>query len=62
MFDVIRKLTGIKADKLIASGNGVRKNKVLQHIFEELFETKLYLAKYEEEAASGAAVSSLYKG
>lgn len=62
MFEVIQKHTGIKADELIASGNGVRKNTVLQYIFEELFEAGLHLAKYKEEAASGAAISSLYKG
>lgn len=61
MFAVMQKLTGIRADGLIASGNGVRKNAVLQRIFEELFDSKLYLAKHKEEAASGAAISSLLK-
>ena len=61
MFEVIQKHTGIKADELIASGNGVRKNTVLQYIFEEMFGASLHLAKYKEEAASGAAISSLYK-
>lgn len=55
MFDCIRKGTGIEAQTLVASGNGVRKNTVLQHIFEGMFGAKLHLAEYEEEAACGAA-------
>lgn len=58
MFKIIQKGTGIKAARLVASGNGVRKNEVLQHIFEEMFGVGLELASYEEEAACGAAMSS----
>lgn len=61
MFQVMRGYTGIKADRLIGSGNGVRKNTVLRHIFEELFEARLFMAKYKEEAACGAAISSCHK-
>lgn len=60
MFDKIHIGTGIKARNLIASGNGVRKNTVLQHILEAMFGAELHLAKYEEEAACGAAISSLH--
>ena len=59
MFESIRTGTGIEAHSLVASGNGVRKNEVLQHIFEEMFGAGLVLARYEEEAACGAAISSL---
>ena len=59
MFESIHKGTGIEARKLVASGNGVRKNAVLQQIFEEMFGADLKLARYEEEAACGAAISSL---
>ncbi len=59
MFEIIRGGTDIQAEMLIASGNGVRKNAVLQHIFEDLFRARLYPAKYTEEAACGAAISSL---
>ena len=38
---------------MIGSGNGLRKNPV-----EEIFGIKLILAEYEEEAATGAAISS----
>jgi len=42
---------------LMASGNGIRKNKVLKQMVEELFALPLTLASYEEEAACGAALS-----
>lgn len=37
---------------------GLRKNPVLCEIIEEIFGIKLILAEYEEEAATGAAISS----
>lgn len=58
MYGVIREGTDIRLEALVASGNGVRKNKVLQEIFQRLFQTELTLAECEEEAACGAAVSS----
>ncbi len=51
--------TGIQAGKLIASGNGLRKNAVLRGIFAQLFRQELHLAQYQEEAACGAALSSI---
>lgn len=42
-------------DLLVASGNGLRRNKGLQRIMREKFSMKMILAKYEEEAAYGAA-------
>lgn len=66
MFELIRAGTGMEAKRLIASGNGLRKNAVLQRIFAEMFQTELQMARYQEEAACGAAVGSserlLYKG
>lgn len=59
MFETIHEGTGIEACRLVASGNGLRKNAVLQRIFEEMFGAELKLARYEEEAACGAAISSL---
>ena len=41
------------------SGNGLRKNPVLCEIVEEMFGAKLALAECEEEAATGAALSSM---
>ncbi len=43
---------------MIGSGNGLRKNLVLCEIIEEIFGIKLILAECEEEAATGAAISS----
>lgn len=48
---------GIRASRLVASGNGLRKNPVLQQIFQEKFQAPLSLAPVEEEAACGAALS-----
>lgn len=45
-----------QAKTFTASGNGLRKNQILQNIFSELFETELVLSRYEEEAACGAAL------
>lgn len=59
MYQVIYKGTGIRAHKLIASGNGLRKNPVLQRIFEKMFQAELAMAPYQEEAACGAAISSM---
>ncbi|MBE6686809.1 MAG: hypothetical protein E7591_06200 [Ruminococcaceae bacterium] len=43
---------------LVVSGNGVRKNRVLQRVLEDKFNMKLLLLKNNEEAASGAAMYS----
>ena len=58
MYQIIYKATDIKVSHLVASGNGLRKNKVLQEISSEMFGAELSLAIYQEEAACGAAVSS----
>ena len=58
MFRVIQEETGIQAERLIASGNGLRRNPVLQEICSDMFGAVLTLADYREEAACGAAVSS----
>jgi len=41
---------------MIGSGNGLRKNKHLCRIFEEIFGCPLSLSPYQEEAACGAAI------
>lgn len=64
LFDLYRKICAnneISAKQLIASGNGLRKNKILQEIFSSVFQAPLTLAPYEEEAAYGAAISSTMK-
>ena len=60
MFQIIQENTGIRAVKLVASGNGFRRNAVLQEIAARMFGAKLTLALYQEEAACGAAVSSTF--
>ena len=61
MYQLMYQATGIKAMHLVASGNGFRKNKVLQEISSRMFHAGLSLAIYQEEAACGAAVSSTLK-
>lgn len=60
MFVLIREGTGIQAKHLIASGNGLRKTPILQEIFCDMFQADLQMAKYEEEAACGAASCSVF--
>ena len=60
MYMTIQKGTGIKIRHMVASGNGLRKNPVLCEIIEDMFGTELVLAECEEEAATGAAMSSIY--
>lgn len=53
------KVTGRKATKLVGSGNGLRKNKLMQELAEEIFGMKLEIPQYQEEAAYGAALYAL---
>ena len=57
LYDEICKSAGIRARRMVASGNGLRKNQILRQIFQDLFQMKLELSRCEEEAACGAAVS-----
>ncbi len=52
----MEKLTGDKRTHLVGSGNGVRKNKILQHYLEETFKIPLEIPANTEEAAFGATV------
>lgn len=45
--------------QLIASGNGIRKNKTLQRIVSDVFGMDLKIPKHKEEAAYGSAIFSL---
>ena len=58
MYHMIVVGIGQKKTKLIASGNGIRKNKWLQNIMSQKFQMTLQLAEYEEEAAVGAVRSA----
>lgn len=59
LYAIICEGTGIRAEHVVASGNGLRKNPVLRKIFQDMFQTGLELSGHEEEAACGAAVSSV---
>ncbi len=57
MYSLMRAGTGLEAEHLVASGNGLRMNPVLQEICRRMFHAELSLAEYKEEAACGAAIS-----
>lgn len=44
---------------LVGSGNGIRKNKLMQRILSQRYGLPLYIPRYEEEAAFGAALFAL---
>lgn len=60
IYGEIYKGTGIRAEKLIASGNGVRRNPALREALKRMFGAELELTEFREEAACGAALSVLY--
>ncbi len=55
MYRQIQTLEGRNRYKIIASGNGVRKNQHLQRILSRMFGMEIQLAAVTEEAACGAA-------
>lgn len=59
LYDIIKEETRLSRTRLVASGNGIRKNKTLQQILQTRFEMPLEVVQTEEEAAFGAAISSL---
>lgn len=59
MYQKICHITGKSAMNLVGSGNGIRKNVLMQKIAEIIFGMNLKIPKCEEEAAFGAALQSL---
>lgn len=53
------KAIDVSSTGLVCSGNGIRKNPALQKIVTADFNMPLYFPLYEEEAAYGAALSSM---
>ena len=51
--------TGSETQTIVCSGNGIRKNKALQRVATEVFSADIKIPLYEEEAAYGAALTSL---
>ncbi|MBQ0059254.1 MAG: hypothetical protein KBS83_04755, partial [Lachnospiraceae bacterium] len=58
LYQIIHEGTGLKPSVIMASGKGIRKNKVLQEIFRDMFGAELHLTEHEEEAAIGVAQSA----
>lgn len=58
MYQSMEKVSKKHASGLVASGNGIRKNAVMQKIAKEFFGLDLTIPVYEEEAAAGAALVS----
>lgn len=50
---------GGKTEQIVCSGNGIRKNPALQRVVSEVFSAEIKIPRYEEEAAYGAALTSL---
>ena len=59
MYIEMCRVTGKRAARLVGSGNGIRKNKLMQEMAEEIFGMKLQIPQYQEEAAYGAALYAL---
>ena len=59
MYMEMCRVTGRKATRLVGSGNGLRKNKLMQDMAEEIFGMNLQIPQYQEEAAYGAALYAL---
>lgn len=60
IYEEIYRGTGIGAKKLIASGNGARRNEVLRDTLKNMFQAELEITAFQEEAACGAALSVLF--
>ncbi|MDO4338200.1 MAG: FGGY family carbohydrate kinase [Eubacteriales bacterium] len=54
-YQTMSRLTGKKAAYLVGSGNGLRRNPIMQKLAEEIFGLPLGIPEYQEEAACGAA-------
>lgn len=50
---------GGQTKEIVCSGNGIRKNAALQKVVSEIFSAEIRIPLYEEEAAYGAALTSL---
>lgn len=59
LYQVMKPGAGLPPQKLVASGNGVRRNPCLQCALAETFSMPLSLVEAQEEAAFGAALSAL---
>lgn len=59
MYQEMCRMTGTKAIHLAGSGNGIRRNALMQELAEELFQMPMEIPACQEEAAYGAALQAL---
>lgn len=59
MYQEMYRMTGNRALHFVGSGNGIRRNRLMQELAEKMFGMKLSIPKCQEEAAFGAALHSL---
>lgn len=50
------EISGKRAHRLVASGNGIRRNPLMQRLAEEKFGMRIEIPRFQEEAAYGAAL------
>lgn len=55
-YETMRRGLGVRRSRIIASGNGLRRNPALQRIASEMFQMDVALSENTEEAACGAAM------
>lgn len=58
-YEEMRRLTGRRAKILVGSGNGMRKNELMQRLAGEMFGMSVELPEFREEAACGAALCAM---
>lgn len=58
-YEEMTRLTGRRAKILVGSGNGMRKNELMQRLAGEVFGMRVELPEYLEEAACGAALCAM---
>ncbi len=58
-YETMRKLTGRRASVLVGSGNGMRKNPLMQRIAGEMFGMNVEIPEFTEEAACGAGLCAM---
>lgn len=58
-YETMRRGLGVRRSRIIASGNGLRRNPALQQIAAEMFHMEVALSENTEEAACGAAMAGV---
>ena len=59
MYLAMCEKTGSRASCLVGSGNGIRRNKLMRELAEEMYGMKMLIPACKEEAAYGAAIYSM---